>query len=379
MSNKKSSRTAQFYSEPAVEDMYTGYLVKSPPLTALTKNTKSWKRRFFVLSKTTEDSYQLTYHVNNERRDKPLGEIDISKISLLFTGPETHQKWDWVKKQSKGSPSSVLFLKVEDDTIKHSREYFLIGENSADVDGWLNALFKAMKSQNIPQHTDDTQEMRSRSMSVPVNGPEQKGEQNTDDRWSAFELTSPPQYDHYDYPRKLSGTQRIPIPITEEKYDMDRKQDEPPEDSNEYMSMGLVQRVKDDHQEDDMACKEKLEVHRHSNQSLVDYTENGASTEPDKSETHTDVKKETCVSQNDLKNNLVLTQEGSKPCASECHQIQDSRGDLPPDTIQDIQKCIKRLSRDEIKLLIQRLPGLTLNPAHEDAKQSVRNLLSPPK
>ncbi len=31
--------SAEFYSEPAVEELYTGYLIKSPPLTALTKNT----------------------------------------------------------------------------------------------------------------------------------------------------------------------------------------------------------------------------------------------------------------------------------------------------------------------------------------------------
>ncbi|KAL0179320.1 hypothetical protein M9458_024762, partial [Cirrhinus mrigala] len=50
-------------------------------------------------------------------------------ISLLFIGPETHQKWDWIQKNFKCSPSSVLFLKVEEDTAKHSRDYFLMGEN----------------------------------------------------------------------------------------------------------------------------------------------------------------------------------------------------------------------------------------------------------
>ncbi|XP_016107842.1 pleckstrin homology domain-containing family S member 1-like [Sinocyclocheilus grahami] len=379
--NKKSPTTAKFYSEPAVEELYTGYLVKSPPLTALTKNTKSWKNRFFVLSKIGEDTYQLTYHVN-ERRGKPLGAIDISKISLLFTSPETHQKWDWVKKQSKGSPSSVLFLKVEDVTLKQSREYFLIGKDSADVDGWLNAFYKAMKiqkSQNKLPHTDDTQDKRSRAMTLPMNYSEPNGEDQPDDRWSAFEITSLPQYNHYDYPRKLSEPP-IPISVIEEKDEMDGKQDEPPEDNSEYMSMGSVQRVKDDQQEDDMACKEKNEVHRHSNQSLVDFTENCASTESDNSEMQTHVEKELCGSQNDLTNSLILTQEGDKPCMSECHQIQDLRGNqtLPPDTVQEIQKCIKKLSKDEVKLLIRRLPDLTLNTAHhtEDTKQSLMQNLS---
>lgn len=30
---------AKFYSEPVVEELYTGYLRKSPPLSGLTKNT----------------------------------------------------------------------------------------------------------------------------------------------------------------------------------------------------------------------------------------------------------------------------------------------------------------------------------------------------
>uniref|UniRef100_A0A673N1C1 PH domain-containing protein n=1 Tax=Sinocyclocheilus rhinocerous TaxID=307959 RepID=A0A673N1C1_9TELE len=321
--NKKSPTTAKFYSEPAVEELYTGYLVKSPPLTALTKNTKSWKNRFFVLSKIGEDTYQLTYHVN-ERRDKPLGAIDISKISLLFTSPETHQKWDWVKKQSKGSPSSVLFLKVEDVTLKQSREYFLIGKNSADVDGWLNALFKAMKtqkSQNKLPHTDDTQDKRSRSMTLPANCSEPNGEDQPDDRWSAFELTSLSQCNHYDYPRKLSEP---PIPVT---CNMDGKQDEPgcPEDNSEYMSMGSV-------------------------------------------EMQTHVEKELCGSQNDLTNSLILTQEGGKPCVSKCGEIEASSlfhkgdqilavNDLLTDTVEEVQTYLRKLSKSEVKLTIRRLPG----------------------
>ncbi|XP_016122737.1 uncharacterized protein [Sinocyclocheilus grahami] len=284
--------TAKLYNEPVMEELYTGYLLKSPPQTALTKtylSQNSWKRRFFVLSKTGED-YQLTYHANNEKRDKPLGEIDISKISLVFTSPEAHQKWGWIQKQFKCSPSFVLFLKVDDDTPKQAREYFLIGENRDEVDGWLNALVK--------------------------------------------------------------------IPVIEEKDEKDGKQDEPPVDSSEYMTMGSVQMVLEgDQQEDDTACKQK-------------------------NETHTYGEKEICVSQNELKNRLILTQEEGKPCVSQCRQIQDSRGDqiLATDTVQDIQKCLKRLSKDEAKLLVQRYPGLFMNPGRhtEDMKQNLMQILASP-
>ncbi|XP_052427411.1 pleckstrin homology domain-containing family S member 1-like isoform X2 [Carassius gibelio] len=374
--NKKSSTATTFYSEPAVEELYTGYLVKSPPLT-LTKNTKSWKNRFFVLSKIGENTFQLTYHAD-EKRDKPLGVIDISKISLLFISPETHQKWDWVKKQAKGSPSSVLFLKVEDE--KQSREYFLIGKDRADVDGWLNALFKAMKtqkSQNKLQHTDDSQDKRSRSITLPADLSEPNGEDQADNRRSAFELTSLPQNDHYDYPRKLSEPP-IPvtrkIPVIKEKDEKEGKQDEHPEDNSEYMTMGSVQRMKDDQQEDDKACKEKSEVLRHSNQSFVVYTENCGSTESNNSESETNVEKEVIGSQNGVTNNLFLAQ-GGKPCLK-------GNQSLPPDTVQAIQNCIKTLTKKEAKLLIQRLPDLTLKPAQhtEDTKQRLmQNLFSPSK
>uniref|UniRef100_A0A673MVW0 PH domain-containing protein n=1 Tax=Sinocyclocheilus rhinocerous TaxID=307959 RepID=A0A673MVW0_9TELE len=278
MSNNKKS---------PVEELYTGYLVKSPPL------TKSWKNRFFVLSKIGEDTYQLTYHVN-ERRDKPLGAIDISKISLLFTSPETHQKWDWVKKQSKGSPSSVLFLKVEDVTLKQSREYFLIGKNSADVDGWLNALFKAMKtqkSQNKLPHTDDTQDKRSRSMTLPANCSEPNGEDQPDDRWSAFELTSLSQCNHYDYPRKLSEP---PIPVT---------------------------------------CNKELCGSQNDLTNSLILTQEGG---------------KPCVSKCGEIEASSLFHKGDQILAV---------NDLLTDTVEEVQTYLRKLSKSEVKLTIRRLPG----------------------
>ncbi|XP_050980938.1 pleckstrin homology domain-containing family S member 1-like [Labeo rohita] len=354
--NKKSQAAAKFYSEPVVEELYTGYLRKSPPLSGLTKNTKQWRNRFFRLSKMGENSYQLTYHENHEKREKPLGVIDISNINLLFTNPEKHQKWDWVKKQSKCSPSSVLFLKVEEDTPKHSREYFLIGENSEDVEGWLNALVKAMKiqiSQNKLRHTDNTQqEYRSRSVSVPVDYSEPK-----DDRRSAYELTIPQQNNLYDYPRKIA--------VIKEKDENDGKQDESTEDSGAYMSMGSVQRVLEDQQEDDTACKQKNEDHNCSKQS-ISFNENCASTELDNSEMDTLAEMETCVSQNDLENSVIPTQEDGEKCVYQEHQIQNLRrnGTLSQDAVEGIQKCLSSLSKDEAKLLVQRFPGLNPNPVY---------------
>uniref|UniRef100_A0A673IMY1 PH domain-containing protein n=1 Tax=Sinocyclocheilus rhinocerous TaxID=307959 RepID=A0A673IMY1_9TELE len=297
MSNKKKPTTSTFYSEPAiVEELYTGYLLKSPAQPALTKSIKSWKRRFFVLSKTGED-YQLTYHANNETK-----EIDLSKISLLRIGPEAHQKWDWIQKNFKCSPSSVLFLKVEDDTPKHSRDYFLLGENSDDVDGWLNALVKVMKTQKSQNTLQDN---RFRSASEPVKSSEPKVEDQPDDRWSAPELmlTYQSPYSHYDYPRKLSEPPvpvALKIPVIEHKDEKDEMQDESAEDSNEYM----------------LACKCTLLIKE----------------------------KDSC-----------LFHKGDQILAF---------NDLLIDTVEEIQMYLRRLSKDEVKLTIRRLIGS--QPLHSE-------------
>ncbi|XP_016427681.1 pleckstrin homology domain-containing family S member 1 [Sinocyclocheilus rhinocerous] len=417
MSNnkKKPTATSIFYNETAmVKELYTGYLIKSPAQQALTKNTlyllylsqKSWKHRFFVLSKTGEDSYQLTYYANNERRDKPLGEIDLSKISLLFIGPEAHQEWDWIQKKFKCSPSSVLFLKVEDNTPKHSRDYFLIGKNSDDVDGWLSAFVKVMKTQ---KSRNTLQDNRFRSASEPVKSSEPKVEDEPDERRSAPELmlTYPSLYSHYDYPRKLSEPLlpvALKIPIIEVEDDEDEMQDESAEDS-EYMSMASLQKALEvDQQETDTTCMQKnssmnghessvcngavyqdedddckCETRAHVEEICVRKNDlknslilTQAEGKPCETRAHVE---EICVRKNDLKNSLILTQAEGKPCVSECRKIQDSclfhKGDQIPafndlliDTVEEIQTYVRRLSKDEVKLTIRQLIGS--QPLHSE-------------
>ncbi|XP_026105314.1 pleckstrin homology domain-containing family S member 1-like [Carassius auratus] len=348
-----------------MEELYTGYLLKSPPLTALTKGIKSWKRRLFVLCKTREDSYHLTYHANNETK-----EIDLSKISQLFIGPEAHQKWDWIQKHFKCSPSSVLFLKVEDDTPKHSRDYFLIGENSDDVDGWLNAIVKVMK---IQRSGNTLQDNRFRSASEPVKSSEPKVDYQPNDRRSAPELmlTYLSPSSHYDYPRKLSEP---PVPITpkipviEHKDEKDEMQDESAEDSSEYMCMASF-----------------TSINGHES-SVCSGAVNQDEDDKNKCETSIHIEKEICVSQNDLKNSVILTQAEGKPCVSDCQMMQNlclfhkgdqilAFNDLLIDTVEEIQMYLRRLSKNEVKLTIRRLIGS--QPLHsepcshnEDMKQN---------
>ncbi|XP_056325876.1 pleckstrin homology domain-containing family S member 1 [Danio aesculapii] len=417
MSNKTKSSNAKFYKEPVmVEEMYTGYLQKSPASPIIAKNLlsqKSWKRRFFVLSKTVDNNHQLTYYPSNEKRDKPLGKIDLSKISLLFTSPETHPTWDWIQKHFKCPSSSVLFMTVE------TRDYFLIGQNSDDVDGWLNAIVTALKKSQCKPNTDDPpQDNRIRSISAPLNCSEPKVEDHHDERWSAPALMSASfsTQSHYDYPRKFSEPS-VPaerkLSVIEVQDEKTKEEDKSPEKSSEYMCMASVQiALEDDQQEKSTACaqscidgrdpsvcngavneetdaenqktnkeKRNSDSREHSQPRHHNFNGNHASTELDKapsnkSGTETHVEKEICISQNSLKNCLVLTEEEGKPCVSECRQSEDSclfhKGDqilafndLLIDTVDEIQTYLRRLSKDEVKLTIRRLPGS--QPLHSEA------------
>uniref|UniRef100_A0A3Q2UZE8 Pleckstrin homology domain containing S1, tandem duplicate 3 n=1 Tax=Haplochromis burtoni TaxID=8153 RepID=A0A3Q2UZE8_HAPBU len=135
----KPVRGSLFYGPPkAVTEVRAGYLHKSPPPKLMTTE-KAWKKRFFILFKLSDTEYQLKYF-RREEKDKAAGEIDLSQVSVLHVSPQHHPKWNWIQKSFKCSPSCVLFIRTTE------REYFLVGENSDDVDGWFSDLFDAMKS-----------------------------------------------------------------------------------------------------------------------------------------------------------------------------------------------------------------------------------------
>lgn len=108
-----ASKNSRFYHVPAnMEEVQSGYLYKSPPQTlfkslvyyltispylnrAQSFNTallqqnfcvtscfcellqKSWKWRYFVLSKTPANKYELKFFKDENRREKPLGQINL--------------------------------------------------------------------------------------------------------------------------------------------------------------------------------------------------------------------------------------------------------------------------------------------------------------
>ncbi|XP_030631041.1 pleckstrin homology domain-containing family S member 1-like [Chanos chanos] len=138
-----SKRNSVFYKQAdQAEELHSGYLHKSPQLGHL-KTYGSWKRRFFILFRLNEDSYQLKYFKNRETQDKSMGGIDLSQVSLMFLCTESHPLWSWIHKNFRCPASCVLVLKVP------KRDYYLIGENSEEVDEWFTVLFKAQM--NRPQ------------------------------------------------------------------------------------------------------------------------------------------------------------------------------------------------------------------------------------
>ncbi|KAM3859957.1 pleckstrin homology domain-containing family S member 1-like [Diretmus argenteus] len=170
-SQKASGGSAVFYKPvEVVKEIRVGYLYKSPPSKLLTTE-KSWKRRYFVLFKISENEYQLKYFRSAEVREKAQGAIDLSLVSLLSISPQNHQKWAWVQKKFKCSPSCVLYVKAAE------REYFLIGENSGEVQDWFSDLFAALEHRPHKVHslkemssTNEKQGMAFSSPTPPVEG-----------------------------------------------------------------------------------------------------------------------------------------------------------------------------------------------------------------
>uniref|UniRef100_W5L629 Pleckstrin homology domain containing S1, tandem duplicate 2 n=2 Tax=Astyanax mexicanus TaxID=7994 RepID=W5L629_ASTMX len=391
-------RNSLFYEQPKddVEEVQSGYLFKSPPKSLLTKSMKSWKRRYFVLTMINGHLHELKYYRDENKKDKPLGEIDLYETSLLFLQPETHPTWEWIQKNFRCSSSCVLFMRVLE------RDYFLIGENSSEMDSWFNAIFAALKTHTL---ISPEEHRKTRSISEPndVQTSYNDQELDTENEEQPIQRKSPalrrsapelPTQNHYDVPRSIMMQASVTSDNEEEE-----------EDTSYYMDMEKVKRVVSEvDKEDELTRQAQRKIsNRRSPMSLSAILCNG---QADKShgtgdlsesrlpggdegpedaflnsgstgwsrqilqgsETDNAEKKDICVNQEELRNNAIFTEEAGKPCVSDWKHDESSGpfhegdqivaiNDLLTDSLEEVHTYLRRLSKDEVKLTILRQPG----------------------
>ncbi|MCI4384338.1 hypothetical protein PGIGA_G00037540 [Pangasianodon gigas] len=378
-----ANQNAKFYEGPAnIEEVQSGYMYKSPPQTFF-RSLKSWKRRYFVLSKTPANHYELKFFKDENRRAKPLGQINLYQVSLFFRQAESHPIWLWIQKNFRCSVSCVLYMRLPE------REYFLIGENSCEIEAWFNAIFKALNTHLVT--LPDSEEIRkNRSLSEPsvfyhdrkwFDDQEQKesdpNPSSLSTRQSAPESFNC-QYAHYDYPKnyKMTAPQYLESEDTEEDEQDEvkiNKESEPEEDTSCYMDMDSVRAVMRQPQKEDVLYPQtNLEGNNFSENSfLLTGNEDSGSTALNSqispgSETSVPVEKEICLSQDELKNSVIILEEAGRLCVSNWRQSSGlfhegdqilAINDLLTDSLAEFHTYIKRLSKDQVKLTILRQPG----------------------
>ncbi|XP_058477802.1 pleckstrin homology domain-containing family S member 1-like isoform X4 [Solea solea] len=193
-SQRNPGRNAVFYKPvDVVKEIRSGYLYKSPPSHKL-KSEKSWKKRYFVLYKVSENEHLLKYFRSAAEKERPLGGIDLTNISLLYESPQQHQRWGWIQKSFKCPPSCVLFIKAGD------REYFLVGESSDDVDRWFSDLFDALKTR--PYRFMNTEEITNGHQQIEViSNPVILRKKSSDPTEKNEDARRPVSEPIYDYPK----------------------------------------------------------------------------------------------------------------------------------------------------------------------------------
>ncbi|KAM4526359.1 pleckstrin homology domain-containing family S member 1-like [Fundulus diaphanus] len=413
---EKNSGRAVFYKPiTEAEQIRCGYLYKSPPKKAL---KLEWKKRYFVLFKTNDQNYQLRYFRSAEEKGQALGGIDLTQISLMYGNPQHHQKWIWVQKTFKCSPSCVLYIRAG------NRDYFLVGETSTEVDGWFNDLCKAMEyrphkylskeeiSNGQPAVDIITAPLQRRKYSAPevkallktrsVSDPpsnEVEGDTEKEQETSKRPVSEPlgsVYYQDYDYPRSFLKAESVgndvtQAPCTESMYETMLRfkitHDAPAANNREVEQildstlMRSITQVYDKFKSpppfpiSEEAPFEAGEDKRHS--SDFSSSSSGANSpvdlmigqeKQDDSESSPE-KRDFMVMQSDLKTHLTLTDVEGKPSVSGWTGQPQSvclfhKGDqvlaindLHTSTVEEVNMFITKSMKNEVKVTILRQQG----------------------
>ncbi|NXS83458.1 PKHS1 protein, partial [Erpornis zantholeuca] len=106
-----------------------GFLIKSPPL-QLFSSQNSWKRRLFVLSKSSKGKYILKYLKGQHVK----GSIAVDQIISIEVGISNAEIMETVRKMFKCLPEEVMSISTG------NRCYYLIGNSRQETEDWVTLI-----------------------------------------------------------------------------------------------------------------------------------------------------------------------------------------------------------------------------------------------
>ncbi|NXX86381.1 PKHS1 protein, partial [Urocolius indicus] len=106
-----------------------GFLIKSPPLQLLSSQN-SWKRRFFILSKSSKGNYILKYLKGQNIK----GSIAVDRIITIEVGISNSEVMEAVRKMFKCLPEQVMSIRTG------NRCYYLIGSSRQETEDWVAVI-----------------------------------------------------------------------------------------------------------------------------------------------------------------------------------------------------------------------------------------------
>ncbi|XP_068807781.1 pleckstrin homology domain-containing family S member 1 isoform X4 [Struthio camelus] len=144
--NRRNSTGTQntFYHKDEV--CKYGFLTKSPPLQLL-NSQNSWKRRLFVLSKSSKGCYTLKYLKGQNVK----GSIAVDQIVNIEIGISNSERMATVRKMFKCSPEEVISISTGD------RSYYLIGRSREEIKDWvaeISSVWREAIGGGCPQNKD---------------------------------------------------------------------------------------------------------------------------------------------------------------------------------------------------------------------------------
>ncbi|KAM9618008.1 pleckstrin homology domain-containing family S member 1 [Trichechus inunguis] len=134
------------------------YFIKSPP-PQLFFSMGSWKRRFFVLSKSREMGFSLSYYKDHQQR----GAVEIDQNAIVEVGISSHEKMQSVQKMFKCHPEEVMSIRTT------NRDYFLIGHDREKIKDWVS--FMSSFCRDIKAAHQNTEESLSLGDKRPTSDP----------------------------------------------------------------------------------------------------------------------------------------------------------------------------------------------------------------